>query len=119
MESDLFSRARGRCDELLYGREYNRELFVVFLFEPVDFSGQIAVCVHEPAKLNKGPHDRDVNFDRRVRVLRSQSVISKKQTHLWLIEIQSRLETADDCASEPGATRGFERRKEMPDRHPA
>jgi hypothetical protein len=38
-------------------------LLVVFLLKRLDLAGEIAVCVHEPAELHKGAHDRDIYFD--------------------------------------------------------
>lgn len=50
-------------EELFDGLEDGGELFVVFLFEGVDFAGEVSVVVHEFAELDEGSHDGEVDFD--------------------------------------------------------
>ena len=50
-------------EELFDGLEDGGELFVVFLFEVVDFAGEGLVVVHEFAELDEGSHDGEVDFD--------------------------------------------------------
>jgi hypothetical protein len=50
-------------DEAFDGIEDDAELLVVFIFEGVNSASQIAVGVHEPAQLDEGAHDGDVDLD--------------------------------------------------------
>ena len=50
-------------DEAFDGIEDDAELLVVFIFEGVNSASQVAVGVHEPAQLDEGAHDGDVDLD--------------------------------------------------------
>jgi hypothetical protein len=50
-------------DEAFDGIEDDTELLVVFLFEGVNPAGQVAIGVHEPAQLDEGAHNGDVDLD--------------------------------------------------------
>ena len=51
------------ADELLDGVEDLQKLFVVASFHGFNAAGQIAVGVHQAARLRKGAHDGDVDLD--------------------------------------------------------
>ena len=64
VKSNSFLRGRGRSDELLDCSENGGEFFVVFFLQTVDLACKIRVSVHQPAKLHKGAHNRDVHLHR-------------------------------------------------------
>ena len=63
MKADLPLGRIGRSDQLFDRGKDGSEFFVVFLLQTLDLAGKISIAVHEPAKVNERPHDRDVHFD--------------------------------------------------------
>ena len=63
LKTDLPPGRLGRRDQLFDTSENGGEFFVVFLFQVLDFAGEIGVAVHQPTKLHKRSHDRDVDLD--------------------------------------------------------
>ena len=63
MEAKFAGGLGGRTDELADGIEKDAELAVIFPLHFPDLLGKVAVKIHQPAELNEGPHDGDVDLD--------------------------------------------------------
>jgi hypothetical protein len=54
-------------DELFDRFEDDGELLVVFPLQSFNLSGKVTVGIHQPAQLDEGPHNGDVDLDRALR----------------------------------------------------